>query len=173
LAEPAASLKESESRLLVLPYGSAFPEDVWEEIYQFLQRGANLLVLGGKPFTRSGYRDKAGWHLRDHSTRFARSLMIDQYQETPGFDGMEFQANPKLAILPSPQNLTDEAWRLLMKYVDAGGNLLITGPVERDEHWQVARRAAELKIDAQADAPTCSAARSHRRHRQKGKSARR
>jgi hypothetical protein len=59
--------------------------------------------------------------------------------------------NPKLAILPSPQNLTDEAWRLLMKYVDAGGNLLITGPVERDEHWQVARRAEQLKIEAQAE----------------------
>jgi hypothetical protein len=37
----------------------------------------------------------------------------------------------------------------LLKYVNAGGNLLITGPVERDEHWRRMGRAAELKVDAQ------------------------
>jgi hypothetical protein len=59
--------------------------------------------------------------------------------------------NPKLAILPSPQNLTDDAWKLLLKYVEAGGNLLITGPVERDEHWQVTKRADALEPDAKAE----------------------
>ncbi|MBN1570559.1 MAG: hypothetical protein JXA73_22135 [Acidobacteria bacterium] len=98
MSELAASLKEPECRLLVLPYGSAFPEKAWEDILQFLQRGGNLLVIGGKPFTRSAYHDKAGWHLRDHSTRFTRSLMIDQYQETPGSEDMEFQTNPELAL---------------------------------------------------------------------------
>ena len=39
--------------LLVLPYGSAFPEQAWPEIHQFLKRGGNLLVLGGRPFSRS------------------------------------------------------------------------------------------------------------------------
>jgi hypothetical protein len=98
LAELEASLKESDGRLLVLPYGSAFPEEAWEEIYQFLQRGGNLLVLGGKPFTRSAYRDKDGWHLRDYSTRFTQPLMIDQYQDTPGSEGMDFLANPEIAV---------------------------------------------------------------------------
>jgi hypothetical protein len=64
---------------------------------------------------------------------------------------LQHLGNPKLAILPSPQNLTDEAWQRLMKYVSEGGNLLITGPVERDEHWHVSSRAEELKIDAQAE----------------------
>jgi hypothetical protein len=31
--------------------------------------------------------------------------------------------------------------------VDGGGNLLITGPVERNEHWQTVSRAAELFSD--------------------------
>jgi len=59
-----AALEAGSTRLLVLPYGSAFPEVAWEPIYQFLQRGGNLLVLGGRPFARAGYRGAGGWKLR-------------------------------------------------------------------------------------------------------------
>jgi hypothetical protein len=64
---------------------------------------------------------------------------------------IERLGNPKLAILPSPQALSDAAWTALVQYVDAGGNLLITGPVERDEHWQQRHRALELGIKAHAE----------------------
>ena len=37
------------ANLLVLPYGSAVPVDVWGNIEDFLGRGGNLLVLGGQP----------------------------------------------------------------------------------------------------------------------------
>src|SRR5437588_2867996 len=98
----ATLLKDPATRLLVLPYGSAFPEESWPEIYAFLKNGGNLLVLGGRPFTRSAYRDATGWKLRDYSVRFARALMIDQYQTTPGSDGLQFQTNPDLPLkLPS------------------------------------------------------------------------
>ncbi len=56
--------------------------------------------------------------------------------------------SPKLAILPSPQALTDAAWHSLMSFVNGGGTLLITGPVDHDEHWRVTSRAAELKVSA-------------------------
>jgi hypothetical protein len=92
------ALAGSPARLLVLPYGSAFPEDAWPSIKQFLDRGGNLLVLGGRPFTRSAYRDHGEWRLRDYSVRFTRPLMIDQYQETPGSDGLEFQPNPEVTL---------------------------------------------------------------------------
>jgi hypothetical protein len=59
--------------------------------------------------------------------------------------------NPKLVILPSPQALTKAAWQALLKYVNDGGNLLITGPVDRDEHWRVAKRMAPLKLDAEVE----------------------
>jgi hypothetical protein len=85
-------------RLLVLPYGSAFPEEAWPAIKDFLDRGGNLLVLGGMPFTRAAYRDRGEWRLRDYSVRFIRPLMIDQYQETPGSDGLQFQPNPELTL---------------------------------------------------------------------------
>jgi hypothetical protein len=58
---------------------------------------------------------------------------------------------PKLAILPSAQNLTELAWQSLLRYTQNGGNLLITGSVERDEHWQTARRAAGIHLEAQAE----------------------
>ncbi|HWF93042.1 MAG TPA: hypothetical protein VN684_12205 [Terriglobales bacterium] len=98
LDQLAARLKDSVTRTLVLPYGSAFPEQAWPGIFKFLQHGGNLVVLGGRPFTRSAYRDANGWHLRPYSVRFIRPLMIDQYQSTPGSEGMEFQDNPDITL---------------------------------------------------------------------------
>ena len=37
------------ARLLVLPYGSAFPAAAWPGIQRYLQEGGNLLLLGGQP----------------------------------------------------------------------------------------------------------------------------
>ena len=55
--------------------------------------------------------------------------------------------SPKLAILPSPQALTEAAWQALLKYVRGGGTLLITGPIGRDEHWQNIARRNDLKLE--------------------------
>ena len=58
---------------------------------------------------------------------------------------------PKMAILPSPQSLNETTWQALLKYVNDGGNLLITGPVEYDEHWHAAGRAAKLRLAAHSE----------------------
>ena len=100
LAELAARLNASETQLLVLPFGSAFPEAGWPSIEAFLRRGGNLLALGGRPFSRPAYHDASGWHLRDYQVRFMRALMIDQYQTTPGSEGLEFQTNPEVTLQP-------------------------------------------------------------------------
>ncbi len=55
---------------------------------------------------------------------------------------------PRLAILPSPQALTEAAWQQLLGYVKAGGNLLVTGPVDRDEHWHRVGRMQDLSAGA-------------------------
>ena len=100
----ASELKQqlSSAKLLVLPYGSAFPEESWPEIYGFLQRGGNLIVLGGRPFTRPAYRDGNVWKLRDYSVRYTRPLMIDEYQETPGSDDLKFESNPDIPLALPP-----------------------------------------------------------------------
>src|SRR5262249_21320628 len=58
------------------------------------------------------------------------------YARVPGSilaeNQIEKLGSPKLVILPSPQALTAKTWGLLMSYVNQGGNLLVTGPVERD-----------------------------------------
>jgi hypothetical protein len=103
----SGALASPESRLLVLAYGSAFPEQAWPAIKSFLDRGGNLLNLGGMPFTRAAYRDHGEWRLRDYSVRFVRPLMIDQYQPTPGSKGLQFQSNPELTL-----QMNSFAWKL-------------------------------------------------------------
>jgi hypothetical protein len=96
----ASELKQglASADLLVLPYGSAFPEDAWPDIYNFLQHGGNLLVLGGRPFTSVAYRQDGAWRLRDYSVRYTHSLMIDQYQGTPGSTNLKFKSNPDIPL---------------------------------------------------------------------------
>jgi hypothetical protein len=64
---------------------------------------------------------------------------------------IEKLGSPKLAILPSPQALSETTWRALLNYVEAGGSLLVTGPLNRDEHWQIVDRAAELGLHAHVE----------------------
>jgi hypothetical protein len=94
----AVQLADAQTRLLVLPLGSVVPETAWSAISSFLHRGGNLLVLGGRPFTRSAYHDNSGWHLRDYSTRFTHPMLIDQYQSTPSSNGATFTPNPDIPI---------------------------------------------------------------------------
>ena len=94
----AAQLQDPKTQLLLLPQGSVFPEAAWEPINSYLRRGGNLLVLGGRPFTRAAYRNAAGWQLRDYSTRFLHPLLMDQYQITPGSEGASFITNTDIPI---------------------------------------------------------------------------
>jgi hypothetical protein len=103
----AAQLSDPQTRLLILPLGSVVPEAAWSAISDFAHRGGNLLVLGGRPFTRSAYHDASGWHLRDYSTRFTRIMLIDQYQSTPGSAGATFTPNPDI-----PVDLPHFSWKL-------------------------------------------------------------
>ncbi len=57
-------------------------------------------------------------------------------------------AGSKLVVLPSAQVLRDATWQRLMAYVDNGGNLLLTGPAERDEHWEPENRLRQIGVDA-------------------------
>jgi hypothetical protein len=82
--------------------------------------------------------------------RAVRALVYDAHQ--PAFMVAESQiarlGAPRLAILPSPQALGEPAWRVLLAYVTAGGNLVVSGPVDRDEHWQRVHRLEPLVSDA-------------------------
>ncbi len=62
-----------------------------------------------------------------------------QYARTTAFAVGEYQLaqmpEAKLIILPSPWVLNGDAWNLLMKRVQSGATLLISGRIDADEHW--------------------------------------
>lgn len=87
------TLASPQTDLLVLPYGSSYPEAAWPSILRYLDRGGNLIVLGGKPFTRAAYRDGDTWRLRPPSVAASLELFIQGYQDTPGTQVLRFEAN--------------------------------------------------------------------------------
>jgi hypothetical protein len=94
------ALAQPDTDLLILPCGSAWPEADWEAILRYLDRGGNLIALGGKPFTRAAYEDASGWHLRTPSVAQSLELFIHDYQETPGSQGS--RSSPGLSFTPNP-----------------------------------------------------------------------
>ncbi len=58
--------------------------------------------------------------------------------------------SPKPPSSP-PRRPSDEAWTALLEYVAAGGTLLVTGPVQRNEHWQFVDRLTPLGVKAQTE----------------------
>jgi hypothetical protein len=113
----ASILAEPATRLLILPYDSDYPESAWPDIYAFLARGGNLIVLGGRPFTRAAFHDSAGWHLRDYSVRHSHELFLDQYQTTPGSEGLKFELNPD-ALIPVQQFSWKHAFSPILHLTD-------------------------------------------------------
>jgi hypothetical protein len=98
----SAALADPSTSLLVLPYGSAYPEDAWPTILRYLERGGNLIVLGGKPFTRAAFHTDAGWELRPPSVAETLELFIADYQQTAGSSELHFEANPDVQpVLPA------------------------------------------------------------------------
>ncbi len=118
----ADALNAEETKLLVLPYGSAFPEELWPAIHGYLERGGNLLVLGGRPFTRAAYKEKGKdreeWMLRPPIQAFARSLFLNDYQETPASDAAAFRANEDFSFLSLPVFAWKRAWSATVRLTD-------------------------------------------------------
>jgi hypothetical protein len=116
------ALNSQETELLVMPFGSAFPEELWHAIHGYLARGGNLLVLGGRPFTRAAYKEegkeKEGWKLRPAIQAFARSLFLNDYQETPGSDAAAFVANEDYSFLALPPFAWKRSWSATVRLTD-------------------------------------------------------
>ena len=113
--ELAAALASGDTKLLVLPYGSAFPEEAWPAMYAYLQRGGNLLTLGGRPFSQAAYREcdaknVCAWKLRYPRNAWAKALFINDYTETPGPKGLAALGNDDLPEVTAPSLSWKRSW---------------------------------------------------------------
>ena len=70
-------------RLLITPYGSAFPKAGWKHILEHLQRGGNWLNLGGVPLTVPVVREGGGWRQEIRQTAYHKALSITQTFAVP------------------------------------------------------------------------------------------
>ena len=113
--ELPGALTSAETKLLVMPYGSAFPEEAWPAISAYLQRGGNLLSLGGRPFAQAAYREcdsktSCTWKLRYPRNAWAKALIINDYTETPGPQGLSAVANSDLPEVKPPAVSWRKSW---------------------------------------------------------------
>ncbi len=76
VAEFPAAVAEGPDAV-ILPYGAAFPEEIWPAFYAYLQAGGRWLNLGGAPLTRPAHRVAAGWEVEPPQTRFGKKLLIN------------------------------------------------------------------------------------------------
>ncbi len=53
---------------------------------------------------------------------------------------------PRVLIMPSPQVIARECWDRLMKLVDGGATLVLSGPFDLDERWTTTGRPAALGL---------------------------
>ncbi len=64
--------------VLVLPYGSAFPQDGWPAIYRFLSLGGSFVNLGGVPFGAPVMRESGTWRRASRTTSYFKQIGIVQ-----------------------------------------------------------------------------------------------
>ncbi|NIN73225.1 MAG: cellulase family glycosylhydrolase [Gemmatimonadetes bacterium] len=55
---------------------------------------------------------------------------------------------PRLIVLPSPRILSEAAWQRLLEIVRDGATLLVTGPIDSDEHWLPVERLERFGVEA-------------------------
>ncbi len=116
--ELTAALANWQTTVLVLPFGSSFPEDRWMAIQTFLERGGNLVVIGGKPLTRPVRREGNLWTSRPETMAFAQRLLINDYQTTPGSNGLKFERNPDVASLELAPFAWSRGFSLILRLSD-------------------------------------------------------
>jgi len=82
----------------------------------------------------------------DATTKAVRVLSYDLKTPVRGLseyhlaDALTGPQRPKLVIVPSPHNFSDEALAQLLTYAETGGTLLWTGPLSLDAYWRRTNR---------------------------------
>ncbi len=73
----------SNTELLVLPYGSAVPTDGWKAIETYVQKGGNLLILGGQPLRVPVTQIEGNFVQGRPQDSYSRALDVRHAYEVP------------------------------------------------------------------------------------------
>ncbi|MBI3005887.1 MAG: cellulase family glycosylhydrolase [Ignavibacteriales bacterium] len=71
-------LKARDFHTLISPYGSAFPKQAAQVVFDFLRAGGNWVNLGGVPLAVPVSRDGKGWRQESRQTAYHKKLGITQ-----------------------------------------------------------------------------------------------
>lgn len=78
------------------------------------------------------------------TTKAVRTLSYECNVHARGFSEYHLhdlnKDKPKLVIVPSAHNFSEEAFNQLLEYVDQGGTVLYTGPLRLNEGWKTTER---------------------------------
>ena len=70
------NLTADNFRVVVLPYGSAFPVGAWQAIQNFISHGGSLVIFGGYAFHQPIIEDHGRWILGTPQPTYAHRLLI-------------------------------------------------------------------------------------------------
>jgi hypothetical protein len=118
--------------LLILPYGSAFPTEEWQDIIAFLRGGGNLLVIGGQPFHVPIHGAPGNYSRGRAQDAYSRELGIVHTYQAPQKDGKTFSWKTGYSFLPLPKLSAQEF------FVLEGRGLNGLGYMENSEGEKVA-----------------------------------
>ncbi len=130
----------AQADLLVLPYGSAFPEKAWPSILHYLRAGGNLLIVGGQPFRVPVTGENGRYAPGPAQDAYSRELGILHTYEAPQHDGKTFAWKDGYSFLP---NLSIEAEKFFVlegRAIDGMGYMInrddekIAAPVVLSNH---------------------------------------
>jgi hypothetical protein len=90
-----------DADLLVLPYGSAAPADIWMAVTHYVQNGGCVLTLGGEPFRIPVSRVSGALDKGQPQDSYARELGIWHTYEAPAHPNVKFAWKYGYSFLPS------------------------------------------------------------------------
>ncbi len=79
----AADLVPDRYDVLVMPFGSAHPEEAWPAIIRFLEGGGSLVNVGGRPFAVAVSRRGSAWQVQAESTACYKALGFTHIFQVP------------------------------------------------------------------------------------------
>ena len=119
----------------------------WREARQHLTKRGEPRSSGRKPENVCMVIPHSNmFSVRNHASVATRACVrvmhyhCDVPMRAVGEYTLENLGDCRLILLPSPRTLSQQAWDKLIKAVEGGAVLLVTGPIDWDEYWRPVQR---------------------------------